>query len=692
MVEQCWVSRAGGAQEAQGPCGACIRYERECARGDPQCTAAQVAGKLTTARAECGSLERCDALRVFAANVECCSSDACNSVAGREPASGFHAAGGLQAAGPVARLEPLAWVWAPSFTPGGAGACEVQTPWPDGEEPRAVLSGQCYWNPASEMHEKYPCSRARADGGSGEGEEAEPLLNYTLSYFEEDCTTPRNVIDAVGGGKTNSFSFSGRAAAGSGGASWGTPLRGCLEGGGQNQGYGLTIECTQMCEVVSRDPPEPAAAEAGGEPCRDLAPHHLDSENGRARVRRWSGGEGGAAGSRCQAVRAGAAGAPAAEAVHELGRCLPGDGGLTGGGGSHGYFCGEGRDGLYGREPRPVVHLATYGDADCGDGSFRGARQWHLDGGEARVLAQRHRGGHVRGGVPAPRTGGRRGEAGGQPPARHHRGGGCRDRLRAGPPRRPARAPPAARGGPGAPPPDAPGPGGPPAARRRPPPARSGRRRAPRDREHLQPPRRRRGPGSRRVAAVAARAGAREREREPRALGTPQCPRPPLPAGGDAAGTAVLGRRRPSSEVIGPALPARRHAAPAHRTARVASRAPTRAPPPYPILIPSFRDKAVPSFGTSISKRIQSSSLFRTFPLLLLPPSLSPSLPLDPVPFPFSIPSLFPSRSLPFSPFFLPRRQGGREGGREDVPSWSMIHAMPASSPSLDRSLPFSSR
>ena len=381
MVEQCWVSRAGGAQEAQGPCGACIRYERECARGDPQCTAAQVAGKLTTARAECGSLERCDALRVFAANVECCSSDACNSVAGREPASGFHAAGGLQAAGPVARLEPLAWVWAPSFTPGGAGACEVQTPWPDGEEPRAVLSGQCYWNPASEMHEKYPCSRARADGGSGEGEEAEPLLNYTLSYFEEDCTTPRNVIDAAGGGKTNSFSFSGRAAAGSGGASWGTPLRGCLEGGGQNQGYGLTIECTQMCEVVSRDPPEPAAAEAGGEPCRDLAPHHLDSENGRARVRRWSGGEGGAAGSRCQAVRAGAAGAPAAEAVHELGRCLPGDGGLTGGGGSHGYFCGEGRDGLYGREPRPVVHLATYGDADCGDGSFRGARQWHLDGG-----------------------------------------------------------------------------------------------------------------------------------------------------------------------------------------------------------------------------------------------------------------------------------------------------------------------
>ena len=381
MVEQCWVSRAGGAQEAQGPCGACIRYERECARGDPQCTAAQVAGKLTTARAECGSLERCDALRVFAANVECCSSDACNSVAGREPASGFHAAGGLQAAGPVARVEPLAWVWAPSFTPGGAGACEVQTPWPDGEEPRAVLSGQCYWNPASEMHEKHACSRARADGGSGEGEEAEPLLNYTLSYFEEDCTTPRNVIDAAGGGKTNSFSFSGRAAAGSGGASWGAPLRGCLEGGGQNQGYGLTIECTQMCEVVSRDPPEPAAAEAGGEPCRNLAPHHLDSENGRARVRRWSGGEGAAAGSRCQAVRGGAAGAPAAEAVHELGRCLPGDGGLTGGGGSHRYFCGEGRDGLYGREPRPVVHLATYGDAGCGDGSFRGARQWHLDGG-----------------------------------------------------------------------------------------------------------------------------------------------------------------------------------------------------------------------------------------------------------------------------------------------------------------------
>ena len=169
-----------------------------------------------------------------------------------------------------------------------------------------------------------------------------------------------------------------RRSLGAGGA-WGAPLRGCLEGGGQSRGYGLDIECTQMCEVVSRDPPEPAAAAAGAEPCRDLAPY-LDSENGRARVRRWSGGEG-ATDSSCQAVRGSAAGAPAAEAIYELGRCIPGGSELAGGVGSHRYFCGEGHDGVYGREPRPVVHLATYGDADCGDGSFQGARQWHLDGG-----------------------------------------------------------------------------------------------------------------------------------------------------------------------------------------------------------------------------------------------------------------------------------------------------------------------
>ena len=60
-----------------------------------------------------------------------------------------------------------------------------------------MLSGQCYWNPASEMHEKYACARVQAAGGAG-GEA--PLLNYTLRYFEEDCTTPRNVIDVAGGG------------------------------------------------------------------------------------------------------------------------------------------------------------------------------------------------------------------------------------------------------------------------------------------------------------------------------------------------------------------------------------------------------------------------------------------------------------------------------------------------------------
>ena len=100
-------------------------------------------------------------------------------------------------------------------------------------------------------------------------------------------------------------------------------------------------------------------------------------------MRRWGGdAPGGAPG--CPAARGGAAGAPAAEETYELGRCVPGAGGLAGGGaevGSHRVRCGEGRDGVYGRPPRPVVYVSTYGDADCGDGSFRGARQWHLDGG-----------------------------------------------------------------------------------------------------------------------------------------------------------------------------------------------------------------------------------------------------------------------------------------------------------------------
>jgi len=234
------------------------------------------------------------------------------------------------------------------------------------------------------MHEKYACARVQAAGGAG-GEA--PLLNYTLRYFEEDCTTPRNVIDVAGGGKTNGFSFSGPAAEAP--ASWGAPLRGCLEGAGHSRGYGLEIECTQLCEVVSRDPPEPGAAAAGAEPCRDVAePTGAPGGGGsevyaRARVRRWGGdAPGGAPG--CPAARGGAAGAPAAEETYELGRCVPGAGGLAGGGaevGSHRVRCGEGRDGVYGRPPRPVVHVSTYGDADCGDGSFRGARQWYLDGG-----------------------------------------------------------------------------------------------------------------------------------------------------------------------------------------------------------------------------------------------------------------------------------------------------------------------
>ena len=354
------MSRAGGPSTAAGPCGACISYERECGPGDQQCTEAEAAGKLTTRRAECGSLERCDALRVFAENVECCTADLCNPIEGREPASGFRRVGGLKVSGPVTRVAPQAWYQSPGFVPGGAspGACEAQLAWPEGEETRVVMSGQCYYNPASEMHEKYSCG-ARAAPDGAEGAAAAPRLEYTMRYFEADCETARNVVDVAGGGKTNGFSFEGEA------ETEGALLEGCLEGQGANRAYGLNIACEPLCEVANAPDGEPYAE------CVDVAPLS-GAEYGRARLRRWEAESGVC---EAEASAAGGAGDPQLEETYELGACHA-EGGAEGG--SYRYFCGEGRDeGASDQGPRPVVHRALYSDADCG--AFASAEQWFLD-------------------------------------------------------------------------------------------------------------------------------------------------------------------------------------------------------------------------------------------------------------------------------------------------------------------------
>ena len=351
----CWVSRAGLPPIAQGPCDACITYEQECGPGDPQCTEAETAGKLTAVRAECGSLERCDALRVFAENVECCTADLCNPIEGREPVSGFRRVGGLKVSGPVTRVAPLAWYQSPGFVPGGAlpGACQALQAWPEGEETRVVMSGQCYYNPASEMHEKYSCTRVALDSAGGGVVALQ--LNYTMRYFEADCKTARNVVDVAGGGKTNGFSFDGPA------ETEGAQLEGCLEGQGANRAYGLTIACEPLCDVVNAPDGEPHAE------CIDVAPFS-GAEYSRARLRRWEAESGVC---EAEASAAGGAGEPELEATYELGVCHAEDGGE---GGSHRYFCGQGASD---QGPRPVVHRAFYSDADCG--SFASAEQWFLD-------------------------------------------------------------------------------------------------------------------------------------------------------------------------------------------------------------------------------------------------------------------------------------------------------------------------